>query len=42
MSDQEIRLHAMQIAVRHAENRGEGELNALAQTIYEFIKGETK
>lgn len=40
MSDQELRIHAMQLAVKHASNSGDA--IALAQQIYEFIKGETK
>ena len=44
MSDQELRIHAMQLAVRHSEAGGLSEilLTDLAQKIYEFIKGETK
>ena len=40
MSNQELRLHAVQIAIKHAADSSD--VLALAQQIYEFIKGETK
>jgi hypothetical protein len=44
MSDQELRLHAMQMAVEHSKTDGLSEIMLidLAQQIYEFIKGESK
>jgi hypothetical protein len=45
MSDQELRLHAMQMAIKHAENVEHAfdvDLKHIATEIYEFIKGESK
>jgi hypothetical protein len=44
MSDQELRIHAAQLAVKHAGEVGfdETDIISLAKEIYEFIKGETK
>jgi hypothetical protein len=44
MSDQELRIQAIQLAVKHAGLVGfdESELIPLAKEIYEFIKGEAK
>lgn len=42
--DQQLRLHAMQMAVKFAGDQGLSEINLvdIAKEIYEFIKGETK
>lgn len=43
MSDEELRLHAMQMAIGYITKHIESEfdLTPLAQEIYRFIKGET-
>ena len=43
MSDQELRLHAMKMAIGYITEHVESELDLtpLAQEIYRFIKGET-
>jgi hypothetical protein len=43
-ADQVLRLQAMQLAVKFAENieMYESDLVGLAQKIFEFVKGETK
>jgi uncharacterized protein YggE len=44
-NDQQLRLHAMQMAVKHAdsvEHAFDVDLTRIAQEIYDFIKGETK
>ena len=43
MNDKELRVHAVQLAVKALEGRAaESELIPLAQQIFEFIQGETK
>jgi hypothetical protein len=44
MSDQELRIQAVQLAVKHAGEVGfdEARILPLAKQIYEFIKGESK
>ena len=45
VSDQELRIEAMRLAIKHAENVEHAfdvDLKHIATEIYEFIKGETK
>ena len=44
MNDQELRIHAMQMAVRSLEGCSAEmvDIVKMATAIYEFIKGETK
>ena len=44
MNDKELRVHAVQLAVKHSEAGGLSEIGLipLAKEIYEFIQGEEK
>lgn len=44
MSDEELRLNAMQLAIRAFQDTAfdDGDIMKLAKQIYKFIKGETK